>query len=359
MGDLETKLSAAGRCVEVRWTEGRALAVEAAMAQRRARRVIARRALGIVGALACLLLALGVTRRAHIREHVRSAEVAAPSQDRASVPTERPIVTPRDPASTVVTKELERTHATFELAVGGAIVDGTANPERLVRLEAGAVSVEGAGAAFTAARDGETLAVAVRHGRVRIMWGLDVAELEEGGSGTFPPTTAERAPSTPSAVAPAPSSSATWRRWARDGDFDHAFQSLKAAGPSAVKDDTGDLLLASDVARLSGHASDAVDPLRRIVRDHSSDPRAPLAAFTLGRVFLDELGRPREAASAFARARSLAPGGPLEEDALAREVEALSRAGDVDGARETARIYLETFPNGRRMRSVQRFGGLE
>lgn len=118
-------------------------------------------------------------------------------------------------------------------------------------------------------------------------------------------------------------------------------------------------MLASDVARLSGHASDAVDPLRRVMRDHASDPRAPLGAFTLGRVLLDELGRPAEAATAFARARSLAPGGPLEEDALAREVEAWSRAGDTNKAREAADLYLATFPSGRRLHSVRRFGGLE
>jgi len=50
------------------------------------------------------------------------------------------------------------------------------------------------------------------------------------------------------------------------------------------------------------------------------------AAFTLGRVLLDELGRPSEAVDAFPLARS--SGGPLAEDALAREVEALSRAGE-------------------------------
>jgi hypothetical protein len=57
-----------------------------------------------------------------------------------------------------------------------------------------------------------------------------------------------------------------------------------------------------------------------------SDPRAPLAAFTLGRVLLRELARPREAAAAFAQARALAPRGPFVEDALAREVEAWLQA---------------------------------
>jgi transmembrane sensor len=93
------------------------------------------------------------------------------------------------------------------------------------------------------------------------------------------------------------------------------------------------------------------------VRAHASDPRAGLASFTLGRVLLDELGRPREAADAFARAR--AAGGPLAEDALAREVEATSRAGDTAKSRELARAYQHLYPHGRRAKAVSRFGGLD
>ena len=92
---------------------------------------------------------------------------------------------------------------------------------------------------------------------------------------------------------------------------------------------------------------------------HSDDPRAALAAFTLGRVLLDELGRPREAQDAFSRARSLAPAAPLAEDALAREVEAASRAGDVARARALAVEYEVAYPAGTRLRAVRRHGGLE
>jgi hypothetical protein len=74
-------------------------------------------------------------------------------------------------------------------------------------------------------------------------------------------------------------------------------------------------------------------------------------------VLLDELGRPREAADAFARAR--AAGGPLAEDALAREVEATSRAGDTTRSRELAHTYQHLYPSGRRAKAVSRFGGLD
>jgi len=110
---------------------------------------------------------------------------------------------------------------------------------------------------------------------------------------------------------------------------------------------------------LSHHPTEALAPLRRVVERHAKDPRAALAAFTLGRVLLDELGQPREGAGAFARARTLAPGGPLAEDALAREVEAMSRAGEVARARSLAVEYEATYPSGARLRAVRRHGGLE
>ena len=126
-------------------------------------------------------------------------------------------------------------------------------------------------------------------------------------------------------------------------------------GQQPAADNPRDLLLAADVARLSHHSGQAVTPLRRLLASFPGDPRAPLAAFTLGRVLLDELGRPREAAEAFARARS----GAMAEDALAREVEAWSRAGDSATARTRAELYLQLYPKGRRDRSVRRYGGLE
>src|SRR5262249_44492890 len=114
-----------------------------------------------------------------------------------------------------------------------------------------------------------------------------------------------------------------------------------------------------DVMRLSHHPDEAVAPLRQILDEHADDPRAPLAAFTLGRMFLDELDRPRDAADAFATCQRLAPDGALAEDALAREVEAWASAGEAVAAKLLAERYVRKFPDGRKLRSVRKLGGLE
>jgi transmembrane sensor len=150
---------------------------------------------------------------------------------------------------------------------------------------------------------------------------------------------------------------AKWKTLADDGDFDAAYVEMRRSG--ALRDQPEELLVAADVARLSHHPSEAVAPLERLVRDHARDPRAPLAAFTLGRVLLEDLGRPHEAADAFVAVSRLAPDGPLAPDALAREVEAWSRAGETGRARARAEEYLRRFPAGSRVRSVHRYGGLE
>ena len=137
-------------------------------------------------------------------------------------------------------------------------------------------------------------------------------------------------------------------------------ESPKAVEGGASSADTMEALLAAaDTARLHGRATDATGFLRRAVALHPTDGRAPLAAFTLGRMLLVKLGQPRAAAAAFAQARGLAPDGPLAEDALAREVEAWAGASDRARAHDRATEYLQRYPGGRRGGTVRAFGGLE
>jgi tetratricopeptide (TPR) repeat protein len=120
-----------------------------------------------------------------------------------------------------------------------------------------------------------------------------------------------------------------------------------------------DLLAAADAARSAGRRSESVAFLRRLLSQHRDDARAPLAAFTLGRILLMELAQPGEAALAFAEVRALAPAGPFAEDALAREAEAWNKAGDPGKAAERAREYLRLYPYGRRAGSLQGLTGIK
>lgn len=175
------------------------------------------------------------------------------------------------------------------------------------------------------------------------------------------PGTASRA-TPPAGATPGGTSSTarqSWRALAQDGDYSGAYELMQSNWSSAVRDEPGDLLLAADVARLGGHPDRAIGPLQKVVEKHAGDSRAPLAAFTLGRTLLDQLGRPREAASAFATARRLEPRGAMAQDALAREVESWSRAGEASLARERAAQYVSLYPKGRRLGAVRRLGGLE
>lgn len=110
---------------------------------------------------------------------------------------------------------------------------------------------------------------------------------------------------------------------------------------------------------MQGRPAEAVLPLQRLMTEFPADARAPLAAFTLGRVLLESLSRPAEAADAFAKTRQLAPASVLFEDALAREVEARARAGQPERAKTLAEEYVKRFRDGGRLEAVRRFGGLK
>lgn len=268
---------------------------------------------------------------------------------------------------------------------GGARFSVTPNPERVFRVVARDVTVTVLGTVFTVTVDKDDVRVDVERGRVRVAWPSGERVLTAGEKAVVkpePPPVAAAVPAPvveePKAVeapSPEPPSPAdvvaepaqrsvptpgpSWRALAEEGNYARAFALLNEEGPSAVRDDPEDLLLAADVARLGGHPNRALTWLERIVGAHASDSRAPLAAFTLGRTLLEQLGRPREAAQAFAATQRLDPRGTLAQDALAREVESWSRAGDAATARERAEKYAAKYPKGRRLQAVKRLGGLD
>lgn len=372
MRELARRIEEARGGVRTDWTDDRARRVEGAMLRRRSRRAATRAALASA-TFAVVLVAAGVW-------WARGGSSAPAALATASLTGLRvpPVqlddgsrAAPLDHATQLNAAEVSKARVVMTLLRGRASFDVTPNPARQFVVQAGSVDVQVLGTQFIVDRHDDKVSVAVQRGHVRVTWASGAADLLAGQADSFPPPVAspphdeapgEKPAASSSSAArqpPAPDEARSWRDFAAQGDFGRAYEQMKREGKSAARNDAADLLLAADVARMSGHSADAVEPLRSVLRAHRGDPRASLAAFTLGRVLLDELGRPGEAAAAFADARRLAPGGALAQDALAREVEALSKAGDTVTARDRANEYLRLYPDGSRAKSVRKFGGLE
>jgi transmembrane sensor len=149
-----------------------------------------------------------------------------------------------------------------------------------------------------------------------------------------------------------------WRRHLQEGAYAQAYLELGRGGLARAihnADSMERLLELADVARLSGHPAEAVPALGRALKLHASNPQAALAAFTLGRVLLDQLHRPGEAAIAFERAVTMRPPHALLADCHARLVEAHARAGDVAAAERAAARYRTIFPAGRHTTDLDRW----
>jgi transmembrane sensor len=229
------------------------------------------------------------------------------------------------------------------LVRGRARFEVTRAPQRSFIVRASDVTVSVVGTVFSVELVADRVGVWVERGIVDVDWRAGYQRLSAGEGGWFPPLLVATEPSVADkARAPGTAPSA---------------RSERSAEPAA--ESARELLAKMDSARAQGQPERAVELLRRILREHPTDPRAPLAAFTLGRILLTELGRPREAAAAFREVQTRAPGSSFAEDALAREVEAWRQAGESERARALARSYLERYPAGRHVRKLRNGDGSE
>jgi transmembrane sensor len=269
---------------------------------------------------------------------------------------------------------------------GAAHFEVVHNPARVFEVESGPVIVRVAGTVFDVQRTQDGARVTVESGRVHVSWAGRTIDLVGGQAHSFatpePEIAAQTAPRTPAKAEPAGDSDTApalrggasstapalrggassralgWRDLAQRGEYKQAYSALHGA-PTRVQDVPEDLMLAADVARLSGHPEQAVPHLREVCDRFPGDPRAPVAAFTLGGVLLHELHEPRAAAAAFHRARALWSQGPLALDAWASEAEALDAAGDTTGAAQLAVRYLALHPDGRHARAMRALASAE
>ncbi len=263
------------------------------------------------------------------------------------------------------------------LSSGAARFDVNPETERRWTIDAGLAQVVVVGTRFRVERSSDRVEVAVERGTVRVEGHLvpEGRRIVRGGhsivivrtsgeerlaAGDSDTTSVE--PGDAAAPSPRRPTERIWRPLARRGAFDEAYDALGKAGvrrETHIARSVDDLFLLADVARRSGHPRDAVAPLERIIEHHSSDDRAGLASFTLGRLHLGVLGQPRRARNDFQRSIALGIPPALSEDAHARLVEASARCGDRTGARDAAREYSRRFPGGRLETSVRSWAGLE
>ncbi|MEL6759167.1 MAG: FecR domain-containing protein [Myxococcota bacterium] len=256
------------------------------------------------------------------------------------------------------------------LNVGSARFEVAKRRRRVFRVLVDETQIEVLGTVFSVERSASGMSVEVEEGRVRVVHPQNSVELVSGERMTFPsgpPPTAKGRESAESVRPPrlknvdpgrSPRRAKPRERWqkaAKRGALEKAYDGMKRQG---VVNRAEELLLAADVARMTGHPEEALPYLRRVIADHAKDPRAPLAAFTLGKLLLQDLGRPRQAAKAFRQVARLDTSDALREDALAREIECHYRVGDEERARELANRYLLRYPRGRRAEWVRRYGGL-
>jgi transmembrane sensor len=269
---------------------------------------------------------------------------------------------------------LERGTATFDIRPGGP---------RTWSIDAGRATVRVLGTRFTVTRTDTFVRVSVERGKVRVE-GAEVEgggrELSAGESLTVEPKASEPSPSNAAsrqAHAPTAATSldpASEPRDARDEQdkervaYQGKARRTRAAAtktepsPSSEhetapeaqsKPSSIDRFAAADEARRTGQSKQAVGILERMVNEH--DARSAMAAFTLGKVYADDLGDPASGATWFDRAQTLGLPQGLDEDALARSVECYRRSGQRERAQNAATRYEAHYPEGRHLARVRRW----
>jgi transmembrane sensor len=320
---------------------------------------------------ACAALAVGAVSALHLTKQPSSTPVSTVVTRDLEVTRFVDGSTARvaEPGGSLSVKKASEHEVELALAAGSADFEVTPNPARHFVVFAGNVSVRVVGTQFRVERAGERVRVAVSRGKVEVHWPLGNSFLIAGESRWFPPESAvtdvppaaaSAAPESAEPSAPAAPQAAAVRgqflAHSRRGEYAAAY-ALIAENPSAVGSSAEDLMLAADAARLSGHPEQASGYLKRLLQQDGKDSRAPLAAFTLGRILLSQLGRPAQAADAFALSRRLSPSGALSEDALAREAEAAFTAGNQARGEALAKEYASAYPKGRSTATLEKLSG--
>lgn len=151
-----------------------------------------------------------------------------------------------------------------------------------------------------------------------------------------------------------------WKVHAAAGDFEEAYDALGAEGVADLtlkSKSIDELLMLADAARLSGHPSEAVAPLKTIIQKYPKELRAGTAAYTLGKLYLLQLHNPHKAAKSFDLAIELGLPTVLLETAYFNKAEALFQISRPLGE-WALNDYAKRYPDGRYLKQLEsRRGG--
>ena len=235
----------------------------------------------------------------------------------------------------------EGSRFTTLLEAGTARFDVHPGGPRRWEIETGVATVEVVGTAFTVALDHGALEVEVTRGVVMVHGERvpgRVVRLTAGQHLVVGEHEANAEPPAPTPAVPPPPPVEPVRT--PPHVVDHP-----VASPASMLAD-------ADRLRSNGDSAGAAKVLERVRR--SDDPAsAGVATFTLGRLYLDTLGKPELAAIAFAEVIEHGTPRSLIEDAYARRVEALVRAGLHERAAAALVEYEQAYPQGRRIAALR------
>lgn len=305
-----------------------------------------------------------------------------------------------DAAAAVTLAEAGEDEVVVALEGGAVTFEVAKRPSRHFIVRAGDVDVRVVGTRFTVRRQRDDVSVAVERGIVEVVHGAQTVRLVAGGRWARPQALARPTPGGDDAAAAAP----------QLDDVGPAEEALEVQPPAPPPDErdpaphhraphatrphrvaagTGggsalppsdrpqpqveplapavaepqrqpqkpaeptpaDAFAAAVHAREQGHVKDAIVGFQQVCERWPSSAFAPMSAFEWGRLSLDALDEPRQAARAFERALELATSSSLVEDTLARLTEAYARY-DVASCRRVRADYLKRFPTGPHARGV-------
>ncbi len=240
----------------------------------------------------------------------------------------------------------------LKLLQGGVVFDVVKRPGREFRVEVEDVSVVVVGTRFKVERgENAMVSVSVERGAVDVVRRGDRKRLRVGESWSLQPSAGavvEPIIEATSVDAGVQSSVDAGVRLVRG-----AVEAVKPRAPAPIEPSADEVFAELVSQRRAARWKEAAEVATRFLARFPKEPRAGLVSFELGRIQMDRIGAFADAAVRLRQAAVLAPSGPFVEDALAREVRALSAAGDKPTCLSRQASFLERFPSGLHRASVE------